>query len=326
MSSPLLESSFEPSEPAPQQALYRTAGNPAPRTLLDVLDATAAAHPQAIALDTGSEALTYRDLCIEIERRARQLRDRGIGPGDRVGVRVPSGTAELYLSILAVLRSGAAYVPVDADDPDERAATVFREAAVCAVLGPDGPLPGPARPSATRVPRAPGRRLDHLHLGFDRRAQGRGGQLTAPPPPSSTPRPTCSARTSRWAPATGCWPGCPSPSTPPAEMWLAWRYGACLVPAPRALVRAGHELGPWLVERGITVVSTVPTLAALWPDEAMRRVRLLIVGGESCPAGLVDRFGGPGRGCGTPTARPRPPSSPAPPACCRASRSASACP
>ncbi|GAA2926999.1 hypothetical protein GCM10020221_23670 [Streptomyces thioluteus] len=79
------------------------------------------------------------------------------------------------------------------------------------------------------------------------------------------------------------------------EMWLAWRHGACLVPAPRSLVRAGHELGPWLIERGVTVVSTVPTLAALWPQESLDRVRLLIVGGEACPPGLVERFAVPGR-------------------------------
>ncbi|MFB6565572.1 MULTISPECIES: epsilon-poly-L-lysine synthase Pls [Streptomyces] len=296
MSSPLLESSFEPSEPAPQQALYRTAGTPAPRTLLDVLDATAAAHPQAIALDTGSEALTYRDLCIEIERRARQLRDRGVGPGDRVGVRVPSGTAELYLSILAVLRSGAAYVPVDADDPDERAATVFREAAVCAVLGPDGPLPGPARPLGD--PRSAGPQ-DDAWIIFT------SGSTGAPKGVAVSHRSAAAfvdAEADLFCQDRPLGPGdrvlaglSVAFDASCEEMWLAWRYGACLVPAPRALVRAGHELGPWLVERGITVVSTVPTLAALWPDEAMRRVRLLIVGGESCPAGLVDRFAGPGR-------------------------------
>jgi non-ribosomal peptide synthetase-like protein len=79
------------------------------------------------------------------------------------------------------------------------------------------------------------------------------------------------------------------------EMWLAWRYGACLVPAPRSLVKAGAELGRWLVERGITVVSTVPTLAALWPPEALSRVRLLIFGGEACPPELVERLAAPGR-------------------------------
>ena len=79
------------------------------------------------------------------------------------------------------------------------------------------------------------------------------------------------------------------------EMWLAWRNGACLVPAPRALVRSGMDLGPWLVSRDITVVSTVPTLAALWPAEALEAVRLLIFGGEACPPELAERLAVEGR-------------------------------
>ena len=75
------------------------------------------------------------------------------------------------------------------------------------------------------------------------------------------------------------------------EMWLAWRHGACLVPAPRSLVRSGMDLGPWLVTRDVTVVSTVPALAALWPAEALEAVRLLIFGGEACPPELAERLG-----------------------------------
>ena len=52
---------------------------------------------------------------------ATMLRSAGVGAGDRVGVRMSSGTADLYLAILGVLAAGAAYVPVDVDDPDERA-------------------------------------------------------------------------------------------------------------------------------------------------------------------------------------------------------------
>ena len=74
------------------------------------------------------------------------------------------------------------------------------------------------------------------------------------------------------------------------EMWLAWRHGACLVPAPRSLVRSGMDLGPWLLANDITVVSTVPTLVALWPASALDDVRLLILGGEACPPEIGARL------------------------------------
>ncbi len=55
------------------------------------------------------------------------------------------------------------------------------------------------------------------------------------------------------------------------------------------------DLGPWLVARDVTVVSTVPTLAALWPAEALEAVRLLIFGGEACPPDLAARLAVDGR-------------------------------
>ncbi|MFE6126938.1 AMP-binding protein, partial [Streptomyces sp. NPDC056437] len=120
---------------APSPALY-TAGGAAPeRTLVDILDETARRHPDALAVDDGVAPLTYRALLDEVETLRRQLAETGTGTGDRVGIRVPSGTADLYVSILAVLAAGAAYVPVDAEDPDERADLVFTEAAVSAVIG-----------------------------------------------------------------------------------------------------------------------------------------------------------------------------------------------
>ena len=79
------------------------------------------------------------------------------------------------------------------------------------------------------------------------------------------------------------------------EMWLAWRHGACLVPAPRSLVRSGEDLAPWLVRQSITVVSTVPTLAAMWPTDSIENVRLLIFGGEACPPELATRLAAEGR-------------------------------
>ncbi|WP_291086151.1 Pls/PosA family non-ribosomal peptide synthetase, partial [Dietzia sp. UBA5065] len=79
------------------------------------------------------------------------------------------------------------------------------------------------------------------------------------------------------------------------EMWLAWAYGACLVPAPRSIVKSGIDLGPWLRDRGLTVISTVPTLASMWPNSMLRDIRLVILGGEACPPELAARLAGDGR-------------------------------
>ena len=107
----------------------------APRTLIDILHATIAAHPDAPAIDDTRSVLTYRELGEQVDDMARSLRAVGVRTGDRVGIRAPSGTHDLYVAILGIMRAGAAYVPVDADDPQERADLVFAEAEVAAVVG-----------------------------------------------------------------------------------------------------------------------------------------------------------------------------------------------
>lgn len=69
--------------------------------------------------------------------------------GDRVGIRMPSGGRELYIAILGTLAAGAAYVPVDADDPQERADLVFGEAKVRGVIGAGGVFRGLDSPEDT---------------------------------------------------------------------------------------------------------------------------------------------------------------------------------
>ncbi|WP_433323594.1 Pls/PosA family non-ribosomal peptide synthetase [Spirillospora sp. CA-294931] len=262
------------------------------RTLLDVLDATALRFPYEPALDDGAVRLDYDTLKSEARRLAKELEQAGIGRGDRVGIRVPSGTADLYIAILGVLTCGAAYVPVDADDPDERAAMVFGEAGVCAVIGAERVV----TPCGT-----PGGRTGRPEPDDDAWIIFTSG---------STGRPKGVAVTHRSAAAfvdaeARLFPARPSDRVLAGlsvafdasceEMWLAWRHGACLVPAPRSLVRTGMDLGPWLAGQGITVVSTVPTLASLWPVETLAGIRLLIFGGEACPPELAARLAVDGR-------------------------------
>ncbi len=280
------------------RALWPVAEAAPARSLLDVLEATAQAFPEAPALDAGADVLSYRSLLRRTEELAGRLAAAGVGRGDRVGVRVPSGTADLYLAILGVLRAGAAYVPVDADDPDERAETIWADAAVCAVIG-EGcaivPSPGSR----------PGSRPGRPELDDDAWIIFTSGTTGRPKGVAVTHRSAAAfvdaeaglfLRDRPLGPGDRVLAGLSVAFDASCEeMWLAWRSGACLVPAPRSLVRAGTDLGPWLVERGITVVSTVPTLAALWPLDCLERVRLLILGGEACPAELVDRLAAPQR-------------------------------
>lgn len=271
---------------------------PDPRTLLDVLAQTAAAHPDAPALDDGVP-VSYAQLQRVVAERAARLVDQGVGPGDRVGVRAASGRADLYLTVLSILTAGAAYVPVDKDDPDERAELVFTEAAVRAVVGDDahlavvpgvepsaraGARPGPDDDAwviftsgSTGTPK--GVAVSHRSAAAFVDAEARLFLRSAPLGPGDRVLAGLSV-----AFDASC-----------EEMWLAWRHGACLVPAPRSLVRTGADLGPWIEEHGITVVSTVPTLAGLLPPESLRSVRLLIFGGEACPPELADRLAVPGR-------------------------------
>jgi non-ribosomal peptide synthetase component F len=111
-----------------------------PQTLRDVFATARLAWPDRIAIEAPDAVLTYAGLGDRAGAVARRLAAAGVGPGDKVGVRIPSGTADLYVAILGVLLSGAAYVPVDADDPDERAASIWNDSGAVAVLGPESLL------------------------------------------------------------------------------------------------------------------------------------------------------------------------------------------
>ncbi|MFF4132805.1 Pls/PosA family non-ribosomal peptide synthetase [Streptomyces mirabilis] len=267
-----------------------------PRTLVDILDATVRAHPDEPALDDGHRVLTYRALAVEVEALRRRLSDVGVGLGDRVGVRVPSGTNELYIAILAVLATGAAYVPVDAEDPDERAELVFGEAEVRAVIGAGHRL------TVNGTSEVPAARPGAEHDAWIIFTSGSTGKPKGVAVSHRSAAAFVDAEAELFLTEDPIGPGdrvmaglSVAFDASCEEMWLAWRYGACLVPVPRSQVRSGADLGPWLVDQEISVVSTVPTLAALWEPEALADVRLLIFGGEACPPELVQRLVTEGR-------------------------------
>lgn len=219
---------------------------PSASTLLDLFREAVAASPDRLAIDADDGQLTHAELFDAARALAGRLRRIGIGPGDRVGVHLPSGSVDLYVAILGVLHAGAAYVPVDAGDPDTTASTAdatWAQVDVVAVVEPDLEVTERRTPSGARRAVAAddealvmlsGTAVAHRAVVALVEAGARDGDLS--------PRDRVLASLSDGIGGSG------------VEMWLAWRSGAVLIPAPRALARGGHELREWMAARRVNVV------------------------------------------------------------------------
>ncbi|MDL2079743.1 amino acid adenylation domain-containing protein [Streptomyces sp. GXMU-J15] len=127
-----------PLTPPAEQALlledFNATAAPVPETCAHrVFEAHAAATPDAVALVHASGELTYAELDARADRLAHRLHTQGVRPGDRVAIFLERGP-DTVVSVLAVLKSGAAYVPLDPGYPAERLAYMLADSAPAAVL------------------------------------------------------------------------------------------------------------------------------------------------------------------------------------------------
>ncbi|KPI18993.1 amino acid adenylation domain protein [Actinobacteria bacterium OK074] len=106
---------------------------PATRTLTDLWTAQVAATPDAEAVLDHGTTLTYRELDARAGRLARRLAALGAGPERVVGIALPR-TADLVAAVLGVLKSGAAYLPLDPAYPRDRLAYIVDDARPVVVL------------------------------------------------------------------------------------------------------------------------------------------------------------------------------------------------
>ncbi|GAA3945121.1 hypothetical protein GCM10022629_65720 [Amorphoplanes auranticolor] len=102
-------------------------------TLHRVFERQVEATPDAVAVLADGVTLSYRELNERANRLARVLRERGVGPETVVGVCVERGI-ELLPALLAVLKTGAGYVPLDPINPDDRLAYVIADSGAALVL------------------------------------------------------------------------------------------------------------------------------------------------------------------------------------------------
>ena len=244
-----------------------------PRTLVDVLRRTRPRNPDAMALDSGNDTVTYAEFAEAAEAVAATWPDWASGRATRSGCGSrparPTSTSRSWASCSRAPPTSRSTPTTPRSAPGWSSARPSRGAIVGTGLVIEPRREGEPRRRRTRPRR---RRLGHLHLRLHRNARRASRSRHRNAAAFVDAEAGMFLQDAPLGPADRVMAGlCVAFDASCEEMWLAWRYGACLVPAPRALVRSGVDVGPWLTANEITVVSTVPTLVSLWPDEALDR-------------------------------------------------------
>ena len=278
--------------------------------LSDIFGATVASRPEGVALRAGARTLTYAELDRAATAVARGLLRTGIKPGDAVGLWMPRG-ADLLVAQVAVAKTGAAWLPFDADAPldridiclgDAEAKLLLTSAGFAAKIA--GPLNCPVSIDGDLIDTADTASVDARALGAtpDHPAYMiyTSGSTGTPKGIVITGRNIChylraandlygmSAADVVFQGASVAF------DLSMEEIWIPFLVGASLVVASAEMLGEVDRLPTVLAEAGVTVLDTVPTLLAMLPQD-VPGIRLIILGGEACPSALALRWWRPGR-------------------------------
>nr|APD71886.1 non-ribosomal peptide synthetase 8 [Streptomyces sp.] len=286
-----------------------------PLCVPELFQLRAAADPQAAAVVGEDGVLSYAELNTRANRLARLLIARGAGPETFVAVALPRG-ADLVVALLAVVKAGAAYLPVDPNYPadriaymlaDARPALVLTSASVAERLPVEAPLvlddPGTVAVLAAQAPGDPTNadRLGPLHLPCPAYLIYTSGSTGRPKGVVVSHMGVASLLTAQLA-AFDVGPGSrvlqfASPSFDAAfwELCMALLSGAALVVAPEERLAPGEPLATLLTERRVTHATLPPVVLAATPsDTGALAGGTLVTAGEACSAALVAKWA-PGR-------------------------------
>ncbi|MEC3981387.1 non-ribosomal peptide synthase/polyketide synthase [Amycolatopsis sp. H20-H5] len=128
-----------------------TAAEVAPSTIAELFEDQVRRSPDEVAVVCADVTWTYAELNSRANRLARTLVERGAGPEEFVALALPR-SADMMLAILAVHKAGAAYLPLDPDQPADRLAAMLADARPCLVVTEAGLLAGIPRSDAETLP------------------------------------------------------------------------------------------------------------------------------------------------------------------------------
>ena len=291
--------------PAPGDFVLRGAIEPdfiRDETLAEIFSATVKRAPQRIAMIEGERRISFGEADKTSDRIASHLMMQGIGPGDVVGLFLPRGV-DLLLAQIGITKTGAAWLPFDYETPKDRILICLKDCGAKGLLVNDlaksklGKIDTTvwsvsAMPTAKKLKGARPEGLSPQSVAYMIYTSGSTG---VPKGITISQRNICHYLRSSNAlfgitESDVMFQGCSAAfDLSMEEIWIPYLVGATLWVATPEIMANTEALPRRMREAGITVVDTVPTLLAMFGEDAPS-LRVVIVGGEACPPSVVERF------------------------------------
>ncbi|MGB8507589.1 MAG: amino acid adenylation domain-containing protein, partial [Pyrinomonadaceae bacterium] len=270
-----------------------------------LIEAQARLTPEAVALVSADEHLSYRELERRANRMAHHLRTLGVGPEVIVGVCLES-SPDLIVALLAILKAGGAYLPLDPGYSFERLIFMLKDAAVSVLISSEA--------LAQRLPTNPARLIDPSR---DREIIERRSDR----PPTGGPTPDNLAYVIYTSGSTGTPKGtllqhgglCNlaraqadafrsragsrvlqfaslSYDASVSEIFVTLMSGATLCLGGREGLFSGRGLRDLMREAGVTIVTLPPSVLSMLETEGLSSLETVVAAGEACGAEVVERW------------------------------------
>ena len=269
-----------------------------------LFEAQAARTPHAPAVAFGTESLTYAELDTRANRLANHLRSLGVVPETRVGLCLERST-DVVVAMLAILKAGGAFVPLDPSYPRARLGFILADAGIPTLVTRQGLLEAPPEgirqvcldADAQAIFLQPGTPVDSGATG-DSLAYViyTSGSTGTPKGTLLVHRGLCNTalaavKAHRFHPGSRVLQfASPGFDASVCEVFSTLLAGACLVLAPRDELLPDAPLRALLEKQAITAVTLTPSVLAQLSEEGLPRLETLISAGEALPPAVARRW------------------------------------